>query len=55
MLSLFPPVFGGLYLIQPDYMEPLTHDSVGIMGLIVAAVLSVVGWFWLRQIVEIEV
>ena len=35
--------------------KPLFHDFLGIVGLIVAVVLSIVGWFWLRRIVDIEV
>jgi Flp pilus assembly protein TadB len=42
-------------LIQPSYLYPLTHDFFGIMGLIVAGILSVVGWIWLQKIVDIEV
>ena len=56
VLSLTTPVLAlAIYLIQPDYLKPLTHDFFGIMGLIVAGILTVVGWFWLRRIVDIEV
>jgi tight adherence protein B len=56
VLSLITPLLAlAIYLIQPDYLKPLTHDFFGIMGLIVAGILSVVGWFWLRRIVDIEV
>ena len=50
------PLLGlGIWLIQPSYLRPLVHDFFGIAGLIGAAVLSIVGWFWLRRIVDIEV
>ncbi len=56
VLSLVTPLLAlAIYMIQPNYLKPLTHDFFGIMGLIVAATLSVVGWFWLRRIVDIEV
>jgi tight adherence protein B len=56
VLSLITPLLAlAIYLIQPDYLKPLTHDFFGIMGLIVAGILSVVGWFWLQRIVDIEV
>jgi tight adherence protein B len=56
VLILITPLLAlAIYLIQPDYLEPLTHDFFGIMGLIVAGILTVVGWFWLRKIVDIEV
>jgi tight adherence protein B len=56
VLSLVSPVLAlAIWLIQPDYLKPLFHDFLGIMGLVFAIVLSVVGWFWLRRIVDIEV
>ena len=50
-----PLLLLAIWLIQPDYLEPLFNDFIGILGLIVAIVLSVIGWFWLRRIVDIEV
>ena len=44
-----------IWPIQPSYLQPLFHDFLGIAGLIGAGVLSIVGWFWLRRIVDIEV
>jgi tight adherence protein B len=56
VLILITPLLAlAIYLIQPDYLKPLTHDFFGIMGLIGAGILTVVGWFWLRRIVDIEV
>lgn len=56
VLSLVSPLLGlAIWLIQPSYLKPLVHDFFGIAGLVVAVVLSVVGWFWLRRIVDIEV
>jgi tight adherence protein B len=56
VLSLVSPVLAlAIWLIQPDYLKPLVHDFLGILGLSVAVVLSIVGWFWLRRIVDIEV
>jgi len=56
VLSLVTPLLAlAIWAIQPSYLKPLTHDFFGIMGLIVAAILSVVGWFWLQKIVDIEV
>jgi len=47
VLSLTTPVLAlTIYLIQPDYLKPLTNDFFGIMGLIVAGILTVAGWFW---------
>ena len=56
VLSCFPPVLArDLVVLQPDYLKPLFHDVIGIIGLVGGAILSVVGWFWLRRIVDIEV
>ncbi len=56
VLSLVSPVLGfAIWVLQPTYLKPLFHDGIGIVGLVVAIVLSVVGWFWLRRIIQIEV
>jgi tight adherence protein B len=44
-----------IWLVQPDYLEPLWHEPLGIAGIIGAISLEIVGWFWLRRIVDIEV
>lgn len=56
VLSLVSPLLAlAIWAIQPSYLEPLFNDFFGIVGLIGAGVLSIVGWFWLRRIVDIEV
>jgi len=56
VLSLITPLLAfAIWAIQPTYLQPLTHDFFGIMGLIVAGGLCIAGWFWLRKIVDIEV
>lgn len=56
VLSLVSPVLGlAIWVLQPSYLKPLFHDGLGIAGLIAAVFLSVVGWFWLRRIIQIEV
>jgi tight adherence protein B len=56
VLSLVSPVLGlMIWVIQPSYLRPLVHDFLGIAGLVFAVVMSVIGWFWLRRIVDIEV
>jgi tight adherence protein B len=44
-----------IYLLQPSYLDPLWHEAIGIVAIIGAVTLEVVGWFWLRKIVDIEV
>ena len=56
ILGLFPVVFAGiLYLIQPDYMGVLFSETFGIMAIIACAVMTFVGFIWLRKILQIEV
>ena len=56
VLILISPLLAlAIWLIQPNYLEPLFHDFFGILGIITAVILTVVGWFWLRKIVDIEV
>jgi tight adherence protein B len=56
ILSLMPPIMALLlYLWQPNYIETLFHHAFGIAAVCVAIGLSIVGWFWLRRIMEIEV
>jgi tight adherence protein B len=56
ILSLVAPVAGlALYLVSPKYMQGLFDDPIGLAALIIAGVLAVVGFFWLRKIIDIEV
>jgi tight adherence protein B len=56
ILGLLPPVAGVLlFLVAPDYMKTLFDDTLGIAAVIAAGGLAIVGWFWLRKIVDIEV
>jgi tight adherence protein B len=56
VLSLVSPLLLlAILALQPSYLKPLWHEAWGIAGLITAGVLSLVGWFWLRRIVDIEV
>jgi tight adherence protein B len=56
ILGLFPIAFAGiLYMIQPDYMGVLFQESFGIMAIIACAIMTFVGFIWLRKILQIEV
>ncbi|HEX21654.1 MAG TPA: hypothetical protein ENH19_03255 [Actinobacteria bacterium] len=48
-------IAGALFLINPGYIGLMFSTSAGIMMLIVAGVLMVVGIFWLKKVVEIKV
>jgi len=56
ILGIFPVAFAGiLFLIQPDYMGVLFDEPIGIMAIIASAVMTFVGFIWLRKILQIEV
>jgi tight adherence protein B len=56
ILGIFPVAFAGvLFLIQPDYMGVLFSESIGVMAIIASAVMTFVGFIWLRKILQIEV
>ena len=56
ILSILSPVLAiAIWFVEPSYLKPLFHDALGIAGVVGAVILSVVGWLWLRKIVDIEV
>ena len=42
-------------VLEPTYVPKLFEETMGIVALIGAGVGIIVGWFWLRKIVDIEV
>jgi tight adherence protein B len=55
LLSL-PPLLGVvLLLINPDHMNLLFHERVGQQILMGAMVMQVIGFFWIRKVIRIEV
>jgi tight adherence protein B len=56
VLSIFPPAFAlMLFMFQRDYIGLLLKEPMGIAALVVASLMGVAGWFWLKKIVNIEV
>jgi len=56
ILSLMPLLAAlALYVWQPAYIKSLFDEPIGVIAAISAGVLSVIGWFWLRRIIDIEV
>jgi tight adherence protein B len=56
ILSAMPPGFFLMfYALQPDYMGKLFSEPLGVIASIGGGFTTVVGWFWLRKIVDIEV
>jgi tight adherence protein B len=44
-----------LSIISPEQMQPLFHEHMGQMMLIVAMVMQAIGFIWIRQVIKIEV
>jgi tight adherence protein B len=56
ILSILPVVmFVALLVLNPVFLRPLFTTTMGIGMLVVAAVLMVLGVFWLKKITEIKV
>ncbi len=56
VLSIMPFFFlAAFQVLQPDYVPQLFKETMGIIALVGAGIGVVVGWFWLRKIVNIEV
>ena len=55
LLSL-PPLLGVvLMMVNPDHMNLLFHEKVGQQVLMIATVMQVIGFFWIRKVIRIEV
>lgn len=56
VLGALPIVLAfGLFLLNPDYILTLFREPVGHLMLGAAAVMEVVGYMWIRKIVNIEI
>jgi tight adherence protein B len=56
ILTLAPIGLAGLFfVISPSYVSLLVDDPTGRLLVLIATVLTVIGSFWLKRIVEIEV
>jgi tight adherence protein B len=56
VLSLWPVALAGIFfLLNPDLMSNLWTEAAGIVLLVIAGVLQVLGFFTIRRIVAIEI
>ena len=56
VLTALSPLLGvAMYLMNPSYMKPLFHEFMGQIMLILAVVAMVIGYFWMRKVVQIDV
>jgi tight adherence protein B len=56
VLSILPPGLGlVMYVSNKEYMSPLFHDILGQVLLGLSAIGMVVGFLWMRKVVQIDV
>jgi tight adherence protein B len=56
VLLSMPPFLGVVMLfINPDHMNLLFHEKIGQTLLMVATVMQLIGFFWIRKVIRIEV
>ena len=55
LLALPAALAVALSFINPEHMRVLFHEHMGQMMLIGAIVMQTVGFFWIRQVIKIEV
>ena len=44
-----------LYVVSPDYFQPMVQHPLGIAMLVVGAISIFIGWFFIQKIIRIEV
>ena len=56
VLALLPIGVGGaIYMINPGYVHAALHRSAGQALLVTAVIMQLIGFFWIRKIVDIEI
>jgi tight adherence protein B len=56
ILALLPPVVGAaIFALNPDYILTLFRDPAGKVMLVTACLLQVLGYLWIRRIVNVEI
>jgi tight adherence protein B len=56
VLLALPAALGiALSFLNPSHMEPLFREHVGKMALLGAGVMQMIGYFWIKKVIKIEV
>ena len=56
VLGILPVGLGGfIYSANPEYMDPLFDRTVGKIMLVVAGLLMLGGFYWMKKTIEIEI
>ena len=48
-------IAGVMFVVSPDYLKPLFHETAGILMISGAGVLMLFGFVWMRKIIRVEV
>jgi tight adherence protein B len=56
VLAVLPVILGfAMYVINPDYIRTLFDETVGQLLILGGIVLALIGFFWMKKVIEIEV
>jgi len=56
VLAILPVILGfAMYVINPDYIRTLFDETVGQLLILGGIVLALIGFFWMKKVIEIEV
>jgi tight adherence protein B len=56
VLGLLTPAIGvAMFIINPEYIGVLFHNSIGQMLLVFALLLAAFGFWWMKKTIEIEI
>jgi tight adherence protein B len=56
VLAILPLMLGvAMYIINPDYIRVLFDTTAGNLMILGGIVLALVGFFWMKKVIEIEV
>jgi tight adherence protein B len=56
VLAVLPIAVGTIiFLLNPEYMKVLFNNGIGQFMLVVAVVMQIIGYLWIRKIVNIEI
>jgi tight adherence protein B len=55
LLALPAALAIALAFINPEHMQLLFREHMGQMMIMTAIVMQIVGYFWIRQVIKIEV
>jgi Flp pilus assembly protein TadB len=47
-------IFLFLLLVNPSHLDPLFHDPIGQIGMVMAVLMTITGFYVIRRIITIE-